>query len=49
MFVPISAFLVCLVSAVSHGEEVARFLLTIGLFLVFFANFAAIKKLFPEI
>jgi len=46
MFVPISAFLLFLVSELPCGE-CARFYF-FGLFLRFFANFATINKLFPK-
>jgi len=49
MFVSISAFLLCLVSEVSRGEEVAYFLAFLPLLGGFIANFSAIKNLFPKI
>jgi len=46
-FVPVSAFLVFVVSAVAHGEKCA-ILGIFGLFFAFSANFAAIKKTFSS-
>jgi len=47
-FVPISAFLLFVVSTVARGEECALFRLFQPILRVFFANFAAIKKTFPK-
>jgi len=49
MFVPVSAFLLFVVSAVTHVEECALFGVFSLFFTVFFANFATIKRTFPKI
>jgi len=48
MFLPVSAFLLFLVSEVAYGEECAYFRRLLAYFCCFFANFATLKKLFQN-
>jgi len=49
LFVPISTFLLCLVSEVVSGEECTHFWYVLAYFCQFLANSDTIKKLFQKI